>query len=50
MGRNVVILSLTLLGGLILIWSVSEDPPAARLVGAGVCFLLAGVYAQVTRR
>jgi heme O synthase-like polyprenyltransferase len=48
--RNAVILGLTLLGGGILVWGMWEDPPAARLTAAGVCFLVATVYAQVTKR
>lgn len=47
--RNGTILSLILTGNLLLIWAVSEDPPAARLVAAAGCFLLAYVYAQITR-
>lgn len=46
--RNGVILSLTALGGILTVWAVSEDPPAAKLVGAAVTYLLAYVYAQVT--
>lgn len=47
--RNGVILGLTTLGVILLAAAVREDPMAAtEIVGAG-CFLLAWVYAQVTR-
>lgn len=47
--RRGVILILTTLGGILMVWAVAEDPPAAKLVGAAVTFLLAYVYAQVTQ-
>lgn len=47
--RNGVILSLTTLAGILLTWAVAEDPPAAKLVGAAATYLLAYVYAQVTK-
>lgn len=47
--RNGVILGLTTLGVILLAAAAREDPMAAtEIVGVG-CFVLATVYAQVTR-
>lgn len=47
--RNTVILWLTLTGSLLLVEAAWRDPMSAKLVAAGSCFLLAYVYAQLTR-
>lgn len=47
--RNGVILSLTLIGGSLLTWAMSEDVLAGRLMAGLCCWGLAAVYAQITR-
>ena len=47
--RRGVVLGLTLIGILLLTWAVSEDRGAAKVVGACGCWVLAVVYAQLTR-
>lgn len=48
--RNATILSLTLCGVILLAWTTTrEDPMAGRMVAGLGCFLLARVYAEITR-
>jgi hypothetical protein len=48
--RNAVILTLTLLGVILWIVTIREDHEAVMWSAALGCWLLAYVYAQVTRR
>jgi len=47
--RNGVVLALTLLGVVLIVVATREDPQGSLTIAGLGCFLLAGVYAQLTK-